>query len=101
MAVSCAHEKPSETASGALVPAQLISCAIDAPSEAAGAAAEDVSADFQVDTRGKVRDVHVQGAKGAYAKALRRHLESCDYSPATRGGRPIATRRAVLYSAYH
>jgi hypothetical protein len=96
MTAACAHDKPSQTA-GTLVPAQLITCAVERPqADSAG----DVSADFQVDTRGKVRDVHVQGAKGAYAKALRRHLESCEYAPATRGGRPVATRRAVLYASY-
>jgi hypothetical protein len=101
MAAACAHDRASEAPSGPLVPAQLISCAVEPPPAVSAAAPTgDVSADFQVDTRGKVRDVHVQGAKGAYAKALRRHLESCEYSPATRGGRPVATRRAVLYGAY-
>ena len=97
VAAACAHDKPADTGSAALVPAQLISCAVEPPT---ASFAGDVSADFQVDTRGRVRDVHVQGAQGAYANALRRHLASCEYSPATRGGRPVATRRAVLYGAY-
>ena len=100
LAAGCAHDKPSAAPAGTLVPAQLVSCAIEPPLTAAAGAPGDVSADFQVDTRGKVHDVHVQGAKGTYAKAVRRHQESCEYSPATRGGRPVATRRAILYGAY-
>ena len=100
LAAACAHEaRPDKPAP--LIPAQLIACAVEPPSAVGGGApAGDVSADFQVDLRGKVRDVHVQGAKGTYAKALRRHLESCEYSPATRDGRPVATRRALLYGGY-
>jgi hypothetical protein len=98
---ACAHETRPDPALGKLVPAQLVTCAVEAPTVAgAGAPAGDVSADFQIDARGRVRDVHLQGAKGAYAKALRRHLESCEYAPATRDGRPIASRRAAVYSAY-
>ena len=79
----------------------LLACAVDPPTASASSgAAGDVSADFQVDARGRVRDVHVQGAKGSYAKALRRHLESCEYSPALRDGRPVPSRRAAVYSAY-
>ena len=58
-----------------------------------------MSADFQVDPRGKVRDVHIQGG-GAFAKALKRHLESCQYEPATRDGRPVASRRAAVFGGY-
>jgi hypothetical protein len=101
LACACAHEARPDPAAGRLVPAQLVACAVDAPAVAgAGVPAGDVSADFQIDTRGKVRDVHLQGARGAYAKALRRHLESCEYAPATRDGRPITSRRAAVYSAY-
>ena len=101
LAAACAREARPDAAPGKVVPAQLVACAVEPPSAAAASApGGDVSADFQVDTRGKVRDVRLQGAKGPYAKALRRHLESCEYSPATRDGRPIATRRAAVYSAY-
>ena len=101
LAAACAREARPDAAPGKVVPAQLVACAVESPSAtAASAPGGDVSADFQVDTRGKVRDVRLQGAKGPYAKALRRHLESCEYSPATRDGRPIATRRAAVYSAY-
>src|ERR1700752_5319368 len=98
---ACAHESSRpDPAPGKVVPAQLVACSVDAPPTTAGAPAGEVSADFQIDTRGKVRDVHLQGARGPYAKALRRYLESCEYSPATRDGRPIATRRAAVYSSY-
>jgi hypothetical protein len=101
LATACARETRPDPAAGKLVPAQLVACAVEPPSAtASGAPAGEVSADFQIDARGKVRDVHLQGAKGTYAKALRRHLESCEYSPAMHGGRPIATRRAAVYSAY-
>jgi hypothetical protein len=101
LAAACAHETRPDPAAGKLVPAQLVACAVREPSDVAtGAPAGEISADFQIDARGKVRDVHLQGAKGAYARALRRHLESCEYSPATRDGRPIASRRAAVYSAY-
>ncbi len=83
-----------------LVPAQLLGCSVEAPSaRSGGVAIPDLSADFQVDPRGRVRDIHVQGA-GAYAKALKRHLESCQYEPATRDGRPVASRRAAVYGGY-
>jgi len=88
--LSCVRETRPDEKPVKVVPAQLLGCAIQAPS-ASG------SADFQVDARGKVRDVHIQGASGAAAKALRRHLESCEYSPATRDGRAVATRRAAVY----
>jgi hypothetical protein len=97
-ALACAHETRPEPPAGKIEPAQLVACSVEPPAAPSGG---DVAADFQVDPRGKVRDVHVQGAKGAYASALRRHLESCKYAPATRDGRPVATRRAVLYGAYH
>ena len=101
LAAACSHETRPDRAPGKLVPAVLLACAVDPPSgSASGATAVDASADFQVDARGKVRDVHVQGAKGSFAKALRRHLESCEYSPALRDGRPVPTRRAAVYSAY-
>ena len=100
VAFACARETRPDPAPGQVVPAQLVGCAVQPPSSAAKAPAGDVSADFQIDAHGKVRDVHLQGAKGTYAKALRRHLESCEYSPASRDGRPIATRRAAVYSAY-
>src|SRR5919201_5588754 len=90
-AAACARETRPDSATGKLVPAQLVACAVEAPSTTgAGVPAGEVSADFQIDPRGKVRDVHLQGARGVYAKALRRHLESCEYSPATRDGRPIS-----------
>ena len=101
--VCCAREPRPEVKPGKLVPAQLVGCGVDAPDgkPRPGALAEpEMSADFQVDARGKVRDVHVQGAAGAPARALRRHLESCEYSPATKDGHPIATRRAVVYGGY-
>ena len=97
LASACARDALPEQKPGKLLPAQLVGCAIDAPSSKAG---PDLSADFQVDARGKVRDVHIQGAAGATARALRRHLESCEYSPATKDGRPIATRRAMVYGGY-
>jgi hypothetical protein len=99
LAAACSHETRPDPAPGKIVPAQLVACSIEPPVVTA-AAGGDVSADFQVDARGKVRDVHVQGAKGSYAKALRRHLESCEYAPAMRDGRPIASRRAALYAGY-
>jgi hypothetical protein len=98
---ACARDARPDPKTGKLVPAQLIGCAIDAPSaKPGGAPLSDMSADFQIDARGKVRDIHVQGATGVTAKALRRHLESCDYEPATRDGRPIATRRAAVFGGY-
>jgi hypothetical protein len=101
LAAACAREARPDPAAGKIVPAQLMACSIEAPSATApGAPSAEVAADFQIDARGKVRDVHLQGARGAYAKALRRHLESCEYSPATRDGRPISSRRAAVYSAY-
>lgn len=100
LAGACSRETRPDPAPGKVVPAVLLTCAIEPPTGSArGGAAGDVSADFQVDARGRVRDVHVQGAKGNHAKALRRHLESCEYSPALRDGRPVATRRAAVYSA--
>jgi|ERR671934_2585312 hypothetical protein len=99
LALACAHETQPDPMPGKIVPAQLVACGIEPPAGATSGG--DVAADFQVDVRGRVRDVHVQGAKAAYANALRRHLESCNYAPAMRDGRPIATRRAVLYGAYH
>jgi hypothetical protein len=102
LCAACVREtRPDSAPLGKMVPAQLVTCAVGAPSAmGTGVPAGEVSADFQIDARGKVRDVHLQGARGAYAKALRRHLESCEYSPATRDGRPIASRRAAVYSAY-
>jgi len=98
---ACARDARPDGKTGKLMPAQLVGCAIEAPSSnPGGAPLPDMSADFQIDARGKVRDVHVQGATGATAKALRRHLESCDYQPATRDGRPIATRRAAVFGGY-
>jgi len=98
---ACARDARPDAKTGRLVAAQLVGCAIDAPSSSPGGAPlPDMSADFQIDARGKVRDVHVQGATGATAKALRRYLESCDYQPATRDGRPIATRRAAVFGGY-
>jgi hypothetical protein len=99
-AIACARETRPDVTTGKIVPAQLVTCGVDAPAAATTGSGVDVAADFQVDVRGRVRDVHVQGAKGAYANALRRHLESCKYAPATRDGQPVATRRAVLYGAY-
>ena len=90
----CAGEPRPDSTPGKVVPAQLIGCAVQAPSAKAGG---DMAAEFQVDARGKVRDVHVQGATSAAARALRRHLESCEYSPATRDGHPVASRRAAVY----
>jgi len=78
------------------VPALLVGCAIEAPT---GKAGDDMSADFQVYARGRVRDIHIQGG-GAHAKALKRHLESCEYEPATKDGRPVPTRRAAVFSGY-
>jgi hypothetical protein len=92
--VSCVREPRPDEKPGKLVPAQLIACSVQAPSAKAGA---DLAADFKVDARGKVRDVHVQGATGATARALRRHLESCEFSPATRDGHPVVSRRAAVY----
>ena len=98
---ACARDARPDAKTGKLSPAQLIGCAIEAPSaKPGGAPLPDMSADFQVDPHGKVRDIHVQGATGATGKALRRHLESCDYEPATRDGRPIATRRAAVFGGY-
>ena len=98
---SCARDARPDQKTGKLVPAQLVRCSVDAPSSTPGGAPlPDLSADFQIDTRGKVRDVHVQGATGVTAKALRRHLESCEYEPATRDGRAIATRRAAVFGGY-
>jgi hypothetical protein len=97
---ACARDSRPEGRPLKLVPALLVGCAIEAPSaKAAGGPVPDMSADFQVDARGKVRDVHVQGA-GPSAKALRRHLESCQYEPATKDGRPVASRRAAVYGGY-
>jgi hypothetical protein len=96
LVLSCAAETRPDAKPGKVVPAQLVGCAIDAPSGKAGA---DMSADFQVDARGRVRDIHIQGG-GPYEKVLRRHLESCKYEPATKDGRPVATRRAAVYSGY-
>jgi hypothetical protein len=98
LAAACSRQTRPDPAPGKVVSAVLLACAIEPP--VTSASSGDVSADFQVDARGRVRDVHVQGAKGSYAKALRRHLESCEYSPALRDGRPVATRRAAVYSAY-
>jgi len=94
---ACARDARPGQKPGKLVPAQLVGCVVEAPSTKAG---PDMSADFQVDARGKVRDVHIQGAAGANARALKRHLESCEYSPATKDGTPIATRRAAVYGGY-
>jgi hypothetical protein len=100
LASACARDARPEQKPGKLVPAQLVGCAIEPPSaKAGGASLPDMSADFQVDARGKVREVHIQGS-GPYAKALKRHLESCEYQPATKDGRPVATRRATLYGGY-
>jgi hypothetical protein len=101
LAAACSRETRPDPAPGKVVPAVLLTCAIEppTPSSSSGSGRGDASADFQVDARGRVRDVHVQGAKGSYAKALRRHLESCEYSPGLRDGRPVATRRAAVYSA--
>ena len=75
-------------------------CALSAPSaRPGGASVPDMSADFQVDPRGRVRKVHIQGG-GDYAKLLKRHLESCQYEPAIRDGRPVASRRAAVYGGY-
>ena len=92
--LSCVRETRTDEKPGKVVPAQLIGCSVQAPSATGGG---DMAAEFQVDARGKVRDVRVQGATGAGARALRKHLESCEYSPATRAGRPIASRRAAVY----
>jgi len=102
LVLACARQLRSDTAAGTVVPARLIGCGIQSPDAEgpAGASLPEMSADFQIDPRGKVRDVHVQGGGGADARALRRHLESCEYSPATRNGHPIATRRAAVYGAY-
>jgi hypothetical protein len=102
MVFSCAAETRPDPRPGKLVPAQLIRCGVEAPDAKPKQGAPlvpEMSADFQVDPRGRVRDVHVQGA-GPYAKALRRHLESCEYEPATKDGRPVASRRAAIYSGY-
>ncbi len=100
VAAACARETRPEAKAMKLVPAQLLGCSVEAPSaRSGGVAIPDLSADFQVDPRGRVRDIHVQGA-GAYAKALKRHLESCQYEPATRDGRPVASRRAAVYGGY-
>jgi len=97
--LACAHQ--SVPPSVATEPARLLGCSVQAPKAVAGSApAPDMSADFQIDARGKVRDVHVQGGAAASARALRRHLESCQYSPATKDGNPIATRRAAVYGGY-
>jgi hypothetical protein len=98
--LSCARETRPDAAPGKLVPAQLVRCAVEAPSaKSGGASVPDMSADFQVDPRGRVRDIRIQGG-GPYAKALKRHLESCQYEPATRDGRPVPTRRAAVYGGY-
>jgi hypothetical protein len=96
LAVSCTAETRPDPRPGKIVPAQLVGCAIDAPS---GKTAVDMSAEFQVDAHGRVRDIHIQGG-GVQAKALKRHLESCEYAPATKDGRPFATRRAAVFSGY-
>ena len=93
----CARETRPDAKPAKLAPAELIGCAVEPPR---GASLPDMSAEFQVDARGKVRDVRVQGATGAAAKALRRHLESCEYAPATRDGHPIASRRVAVYGGY-
>ena len=100
VAAACARDARPDPKPIKLVPAQLVGCAIEAPSgRSGGAALPDMSADFQVDPRGRVRDVRIQGG-GAFAKALKRHLESCQYEPATRDGRPVASRRAAVYGGY-
>ena len=100
VAAACARDARPDPKPMKLLPAQLVGCAIEAPSARSGAAAlPDMSADFQVDPRGRVRDVHIQGG-GGYAQALRRHLESCQYEPATKDGRPVASRRAAVYGGY-
>jgi hypothetical protein len=100
LAAACARDSRPESNPMKLVPAQLVGCAIEAPSsKSGGAAIPDMSADFQVDPRGRVRDVHIQGG-GPHAKTLKRHLESCHYEPATRDGRPVASRRAAVYGGY-
>jgi len=99
-AAACARDSRLEPKPMKLVSAQLVGCAIEAPStKAGGASVPDMSADFQIDPRGKVRDVHIQGG-GPHAKALKRHLESCQYEPATKDGRPVASRRAAVYGGY-
>jgi len=103
LAPACARETRPETKPVKLVPAQLIGCKVEAPGAKPGPGAPPVpemSADFQVDPRGRVRDIHIQGSSGQYAKALRRHLESCEYEPATKDGRPVSSRRATVYSGY-
>ena len=92
--LSCARDTRPDEKPGKLVPAQLIGCAVEPPSAKAGG---DMAAEFQVDASGKVRDVRIQGASGASARALRRHLESCEYSPAIRDGHAVASRRAAVY----
>jgi hypothetical protein len=100
VASACARDSRPEPKPMKLVPAQLLGCSVEAPSASSGGVAiPDLSADFQVDPRGRVRDIHIQGG-GAYAKALKRHLESCHYEPATRDGRPVASRRAAVYGGY-
>jgi hypothetical protein len=97
LAAACARDARPESKTMKLVPAQLVGCAVEAPSaRSERAPVPDMSADFQVDPRGKVREVHIQGG-GAYAKALKRHLESCQYEPATKDGQPVASRRAAVY----
>ncbi len=92
-------ESPASRKTGILLPARLLRCALEDP-YAGSAALPDASADFQVDPRGRVRDVRIHGSPGPHTKALRRHLESCEYAPATRDGRPVASGRAAVYGGY-
>jgi hypothetical protein len=97
----CCAGKPRPDAKPAkLVPAHLVGCAVEAPAAKTGASVPDMSAEFQVDARGRVRDIRIQGGGGAAARALRRHLESCEYTPATKDGHPVASRRAAVYGGY-
>jgi hypothetical protein len=99
LAFACSRETRPDPKPGQTLPARLIGCAIQAPDET-GRPMPEMSADFLVDTRGKVHDIRIRGPQGPDAKALRRHLESCQYAPATKHGHPVATRRAVVYGLY-
>ena len=100
LTVACAHEpRPPPTGT---VRAKLRDCSVPGPLAPRYRTAEgfpppgvdQVAAEFVVDAQGAVRDVRVQ-APGAYSDVLRRHLESCRYSPTFKDGQPVPDRVTI------
>ncbi len=104
--VSCAHSAPEPEAEAAPVESRNLQLSADvtAPvrescrSKGPRLAARDrpigkIIVDYQVTAEGRVRDVAVQGEATERAiSAVRRYLEGCRYTPATRNGQPVAVQ---------